>query len=129
MFDVIRDFLLIPALVTVGLLALPAGALGLVARAMSRDATPPPRGGLAALMAWFLGLQGTLLAILMLFSISVLRGQELVQLVAWPATALAWWLPWRFLARLGVASLWAAVAVAVFAWGIDTWLTSAILFE
>lgn len=129
MFDVIRDFLLVPALFTTGLLALPAAALGLVARALARRATPPPRGWGAWLLAWALGLVGTLIAVVVLDSLSVVRGQEALQLWAWPVAAVGWWLAWRQGARLGLASLWAALLIATIAWGIDTWMTSAILFE
>jgi|GEM_PF-3398001 len=129
MFDVIRDFLLVPALVTVALLALPAGAIGLVARGLARSSARPPLGWGAWTAAWVLGLLHTLGAILVLFALSVLRGQETLQLAAWPAVALGWGVIWRYVARLGLASVWAALLIATLAWGVDTWLTSAILFE
>ena len=129
MFDVIRDFLLVPALVTTGLLAIPAALLGLVARALARTAAPGPRGWVAWLAAWLLGQVGTLAAILVPFAASVLRGQEELQLAAWPAAAVVWALAWRQVARLGPVSFWAALVTALVAWGLDTWLTSAILFE
>ena len=129
MFDVIRDFLLVPALLTTGLLSLPAMLLGLLARAMARSAGATPRGWGAWGLALLLGLVGTLASILILFALSVVRGIEDLQLVAWPVAGLGWWLSWHGVARLGRYAAWAALVVATLAWGLDTWVTSAILFE
>jgi hypothetical protein len=129
MFEVIRDFLLVPALLTTVLLALPAALSGLVARRLAVAQGATPRGWGAFTLALGLGLLHTLGAILVLFALSVLRGQEALQLGAWPTTALGWILAWRGVARLGLAGVWAALLIATFAWGLDTWVTSAILFE
>ena len=119
MFDVIRDFLLEPALLTVALLLVPALALVLLAGA-------PRRRGVGAVV---LGEVGCLVSILAGFSWSVLGGNEDLRAAAWVGCVLAWWLALAWVGRLGRRSSVLAALLSFLAWGLDTFVTSAILFE
>jgi len=118
-FDVIRDFLLEPALITVALLLPAALVLGWLVGVR----------GAAWAGAVALGEIGTLLAILLGFSASVLLGDERLRALTWGGAWLAWWLAFGWPARLGRRAPWWAAVTTLIAWGLDSYVTSAILFE
>ncbi len=129
MLAVIRDFLLEPALVTTGLLALPAFVLLFVLgrwQGTRGHAVPRPRRLVAATV---LGSLLTVTSILLLFSASVLSGESLYQSIAWLTLAAGWTLVARWPGGLKKTALLLGPALALTGYALDTWITVAILFE
>ena len=125
MYETIRDFLLEPALYTVGIALLPATVIAAV---LARAAPAPGAIG-RRVAALAVGSAGSLVGILAAMSGSVLRGDERLRAIAWAAVFLAWLLAWGRVSRHGTHTLWAATAMAIITWWVDTRITEALLFE
>ncbi len=136
MFAAIKEFLLLPALLTVGLLVLPALLAAWWARRSLQNAKAttaggetPGRGTARAVAACIAGLALTLVGILLWYSLAVVRGIDWLRLLAWP-TVFAGWLLAFGLARVGwrrTALL--ALLLCLAAYLLDTQVTDRLLFE
>jgi hypothetical protein len=129
MLAVIRDFLLEPALLTTGLLLLPAFALLLLAsrwrRAQGKSGASTGRLCLGVIVGGLV----SVVAILILFSATVLSGHAVYQLATWFVLAITWGLVAYGIARLGRPSWLLGALLSGAAFALDTWVTVAILFE
>jgi hypothetical protein len=128
MFDVIREFLLVPALLTVGLLLIPAVVADLVLRRVGQPSCRRP-GWWRHPAFLICGEAGTLVAILLFYSLSVLRGLEGLRYGAWGASFIIWLLASLIVSRPSRATVAASAFLALAAFLVDTWITETILFE
>jgi len=128
MFDVIREFLLTPALLTTGLFLVAALLTDVL---ISRLADPSARrfGWWRHLLFVVCGELGTLLSILIFFSLSVVKGIEGLRYVAWGGVILAWWLSSLLLSRPSKTTAITSAALGAIAFLVDTQITETILFE
>ncbi len=129
MLNVIRDFLLEPAIVTTGLLVVPALVLLLVVarwrRGRGLEASPLPRLLTCAGVASGL----TVMSILGFLCAAVMSGNDSYRFAAWAAVGLAWALCALRIGRLGSLSWAVGAGLGATAFALDTWITVAILFE
>ena len=128
MLTVIKDFLLEPALVTTGLLVVPAFLLLLLChRRTSGEAKGVSLSRL--LLGTTTGGIVTIMVILCLFSATVLTGYEAYEFATWPVLAVVWAGIGHGFLQLGWASWLAGALVALAAFALDSYVTVAILFE
>ncbi len=144
MLKIILDFLLVPALVTTGLLAPAAVALGALAAWLtarrSRGAVSPPRAdeGQAPVspaglprqaLAFVLGLFATLFLIVVAAAATTRLQWPWLRPVGWALVAGAWALAFGLVARYRGHAAVAAAVLAALAWVLDTQVTERLLFE